>query len=852
MGRMIRVFVLAIGLAACIGLSSSAQQFDMQAYKDFLASHQSMSGDEVLVEYPSVLFQKNAATQPGQVAWLDSVIIKYGLTPEEQDLLLTNGFMVTERNRAPHMIKVFSDVWHYDLPVFISSDAILHAMHMSYDEILKATEKRVLNTLFIEAMQNVADYMPQLHSSYASNEKMLPMLKDVDVFTSVCLALLGQDAEPHYPANTATIQDLLALVDAKQAVNVKLFSTTPRKYDFSQFTVRGHYEGDPVLEKYFKAFMWMGRTEFMLSKPVQQGVMEQTDADIQRMTIDSYLLREAVSKSGAEEQFEKIETFLSFLIGSSDNITMAHLDELRMDAAISSPVDLLDMTNLERFQSILESKPFASQQINSQILMSDPMDPEQLEPPSAFLLMGQRFILDSYIFGSVVYDKIMHDGEKVRRMLPSSMDVLFALGNNASAQFLQDEFQEYHYAPYLTALRYLIDDYGEEYWNNSMYSMWLNSIRTLNPPDDLEELPEFMNTAAWWQQKMNTQLASWSQLRHDNILYAKQSYSGGVSCSYPEGYVEPFPELYRRLALFGDAGDKLYSSFGAEFGLDDMAAYFVSFSEIMRRLQGIAERELEGMQLTQTDIDFMQTMLKTVQGCGDPGIIDGWYPELFFAANSTHDNLTTADVHTAPTDEVGNPVGWVLHVGTGWINIGVVIAPSVNGGQTAYTGPMMSYHEHVTVGFKRMTDSEWKEQMRANAFGRPEWTHAYLADSKGGIKPAGPMLRTAAATGVDRPLPVSSEEFQLHPAYPNPASASQEILLGFSVNSSKNQSLTLSIYDVNGKRVKTIVEQDVPSGSYCARWNADDASGNPVPAGVYLAKLQGNSSVKVQRVIITK
>ena len=59
-----------------------------------------------------------------------------------------------------------------------------------------------------------------------------------------------------------------------------------------------------------------------------------------------------------------------------------------------------------------------------------------------------------------------------------------------------------------------------------------------------------MQTAAWWQQKMNTQLASWAQLRHDNLLYAKPSYSGGVSCSFPEAYVEPFPEFYGRLAAF--------------------------------------------------------------------------------------------------------------------------------------------------------------------------------------------------------------------------------------------------------------------------------------------------------------
>ena len=58
--------------------------------------------------------------------------------------------------------------------------------------------------------------------------------------------------------------------------------------------------------------------------------------------------------------------------------------------------------------------------------------------------------------------------------------------------------------------------------------MWLNSIRKLNPPKDRSALPQFMQTAAFWQEKLNTQLSSWAQLRHDNLLYAKQSYTGGV------------------------------------------------------------------------------------------------------------------------------------------------------------------------------------------------------------------------------------------------------------------------------------------------------------------------------------
>ena len=39
----------------------------------------------------------------------------------------------------------------------------------------------------------------------------------------------------------------------------------------------------------------------------------------------------------------------------------------------------------------------------------------------------------------------------------------------------------------------------------------------------------------------------WTQLRHDTILYIKQSMTGVPSCSYPAGYVEPVPLFWERL-----------------------------------------------------------------------------------------------------------------------------------------------------------------------------------------------------------------------------------------------------------------------------------------------------------------
>ncbi len=81
-------------------------------------------------------------------------------------------------------------------------------------------------------------------------------------------------------------------------------------------------------------------------------------------------------------------------------------------------------------------------------------------------------------------DRISYQGERVCRLFPSTLDPMFALGNNAAAQLLIPELDEYHYGTNLAALRYLFDSFPPEYWETTMYKRWLGMIKTLNPPED--------------------------------------------------------------------------------------------------------------------------------------------------------------------------------------------------------------------------------------------------------------------------------------------------------------------------------------------------------------------------------
>ena len=813
--------------------SQDVLSFNLEAYRQFLSTHRDLSTTDLASLHSAGRFVGTIGADFTAAFYFDSINAAYHLTADERSLLRDHGFVITERLKRGSFGEAYLEIYNRDLPVFVSTDAILHALHMSWDAVLMDVERMVLIKKLDTVLTRLYDQLPALAARHASAAAMRPMLNDLDVYLTVPRTLLGNPTGPKFAENQAAVQELLGLVSAERPSSFKLFSAHERKIDFSQFTIRGHYTRSPELGKYFQAMIWLGRTEIYLIAPKSDDMVQQSSADIQRQTIDAVLLQEAAEMAGAFPLLEEIDGILRGFVGESDNVTLPNIRSLVRETHLESADQLLDSTRLAGFQQTLSQQAYAFQRINSQILMSDPMSPDQIVPASAFLLLGQRFVIDSYTTGNVVYDKILYNNTKVRRMLPSTLDVLFALGNDAASQLLEPELNRYNYSSNLAAVRYLVDSYEPGFWGGTVYNGWLNSIRTLNPPTDRKGLPAFMQTAAWWQEKMNTQLASWAQLRHDFILYAKQSYTPGVICSFPESYVEPIPAFYKAVKAFADTASAMFQR--ASLQNTYMVSYFNSMSSIVDTLRSIAEKELAGTPMTEAEAFFLKTMLyEDPHVCG--AAFRGWYPRLFYSGESSvfQKDLIVADVHTAPTDEAGSPVGWVLHAGTGPLNLGVVVTELPNGRLTAFIGPVMSYYEHVSTNFKRLTDEEWKTAYATAPSFRPTLARLYLADSTGGHFDGIQSLLTGIEVDPsNRAIPSS---MALAQNYPNPFNSSTIIM--FSVPQSlANSRVQLDIYDVQGKLVKRLLNSQLPAGNYATRWNGTTEGGMVSASGAYFYHL---------------
>lgn len=92
------------------------------------------------------------------------------------------------------------------------------------------------------------------------------------------------------------------------------------------------------------------------------------------------------------------------------------------------------------------------------------------------------------------------------------------------------------------------------------------------------------------------------------------------------------------------------------------------------------------------------------------------------------------------------------------------------------------------------------------------------------------------------------QDFQLNQNYPNPFNPSTIISYSLPFKSD----VKLNIYDMNGKRVNSLINQTQEAGSHSIIWNALDFRGNSISAGVYLYKLEASGRVFTEKMVYMK
>jgi hypothetical protein len=624
---------------------------------------------------------------------------------EDTSLLYKNGFVVIENETNENLFTVeqtlvndsYRDLKVADIPIFITSDSLLHLYHIQFDETLKRVEEEEfygdlweLDKALLKA--SIEDYKS------ASGEEKEAARRNAAYFT-VALSLLQPEEEqissqfevPEFVK--ADVEAELRLIEVQEEGISPIF-----KYeeDYSQYIPRGHYTSSEKLKNYFKAMMWHGRISMLLQSDVIAAESSENEAKIQ--TIQALLISDHFDKDkNLRDRWNRIYEVTAFYVGFSDDLGPYEYAKA-LDTVFGNDREKVSFDNesLKALKTELEKSesPKIYGGTGEIIPAGSETENETLEATKGFRFMGQRYTPDSYI---------------LQRLHPPALNIMDLLGSQRAKEHLKslnisenEEFKNRH-----LSLENEFGAFDEDDWNKNLYWAQLYALKPLliSYP---EGYPTFMQTEAWEDKQLNTALASWTELRHDTILYAKQEYFTGPPQEPPkekpvQGYVEPVPEFYARMLAL----TKMAHSGLAEMEvLDEQSDRdFTTLERTLEKLLEISIKELENKELTDEEYKFIRNFGQNIS------------PMLENVDIKSQNSILVADVYTSPAG--------VLEEGTGKLNLIVVAYKQPDGRIVLGAGPVMSYYEFWQPSGKRLTDKEWRDMLRNNPPERPEWTISF-------------------------------------------------------------------------------------------------------------------------------
>jgi hypothetical protein len=653
------------------------------------------------------------------------VLSQLGLSEQARDALSRNGVAIVPFGQFDDLSAFYEMIGRRGWPVFVTSDTLLHLYHIQFDETLREIEEQV----FIEDLRLLLEA-----THVALSTQTRPGDRLASDFLDVGAHLLAGDFSA-----PGVVGEELQLIQAHSG-----FAPSPLfgyQEDYSQYVPRGHYTRSPQLENYFRAMMWLSRMTFLLHGGGSVGIDEQTArAQTAAALVLADLLHGMTYPDGrrSEEIWNRIYTVTSFFVGASDDLTPReynevldrHLEsvetrEVLSDKALNDEAwfnavreDLSHLRPPEIYSGTAGlASPASDEQVHQEALVAT----------QGMRFMGQRAVPDSVILGSLVFPTVGQmpgpwggplpftaaaTPQGVLRVFPRGLDVMNVLGSERAAEILRDVTHDDRYDRYpetVARLRGQFAELSSAEWNRNLYWSWLCSLRALFGPWG-EGYPTFMQTEAWTDKELDTALASWSALRHDTILYAKQSYTLGATAAMPMpeqrhlvGYVEPVPEFYARLLAMARMTNRGLSELSvlppqSEARLDHL-------EQLIARLLDISVRELRNVALSDDDYDFIRNFSDSLEGA-----VTGVESE---GLQTTY----IADVHT------DSNTGQVLEEGSGYLRALVVAYLNPEGQLVVGVGPVLTYHEFKQPMGERLTDEAWRQMLGSSQAPPPvEWS----------------------------------------------------------------------------------------------------------------------------------
>ena len=607
------------------------------------------------------------------------------------------------------LFHVYEQNDYNEFPSFVTTDLFLQLYHLYFDCMLRELEESHLMQLMTDFSHDMFYAMDRMGNWSGGDEVILETATKNAVYYNIAYKLftgkyLGTPEQNALAEEE--VQRIMSYVDGPSSFMQDFKEIT---FSYSLFRPRGHYTRSEKLQRYFRGMMWVQKASFGLNHvdEVQQAVMQ------------TYALK---NDKELVKKYETLNQLITFLMGQSDDITIMQ---------VKAEVEKLGMQMealLHDGQAIAKLTATLNEIGNKQTRIRPKYEKTS---HNKICVMPQRYQPD----GEVLQEMVDYDSNPTQRATPKGLDFFAAMGVSAAEQILIDEGQKWKgFEPMLGKMKQRMQEIN---WNETIATQWMNALKVIS--DKGEGRPYFMVSPEWNLKDLNAMLASWAELKHDAILYAKQPMGaecggGGIPEPVVKGYVEPNVGFWKKAIELLDNTEKLLKE--QNMLTEKVSTATERIREEAQFLLAISEKELAGKTIEEEEYDQIECIGATFENISldlvrqEDQYLMGWSD----VQGADRKVALVADVYTANADN--NPDKSILFEAVGAADE-IFVVVEIGGYLYLTRGAVLSYREFIqAINEPRLTDEEWQKMLEEKPRkGVPEWMKRIIVPLKNAPKP---------------------------------------------------------------------------------------------------------------------
>ena len=606
------------------------------------------------------------------------------------------GFAVVPA-RHNQLFEVYEENDYRDFPNFVTTDLYLQLYHLYFDCMLRELEENSLLPMMIRFTRDMHELLYNMERWSGSDEQVNKIAHHNAAFYNIAYKLFTGDFIFERGEGDIDTEEVNKVMAAENNYSDFMQDYKNVMFAYSLFRPRGHYTRSEKLQRYFRGMMWLQTVPFGLNH----------EDEVRAAVMQAYALK--LDKE-SQKNYNRLNQLITFLMGKSDNLSLPQVmaevektgmqmeDLIHSDDAIAKITAKLNEIGDKQTRIRPKFEKTSHNKIN---------------------VMPQRYQPDA----EVLQEMVDYDNKPTKRATPKGLDFFAAMQVSAAEKILLDEKTEWKdFGRMLEKMKGRMQQIN---WSETIATEWMCTIRTLCDRDPQLNMPYFMVTSEWKLKDLNAMLASWAELKHDAILYAKQPAGaecggGGPPEPVVKGFVEPNISFWKKAISLLDNTERLLKE-------ENMLTEKISnaterIREEVQFLLNVSEKELAGKELSEEEYDQLQYIGATFENISldlvreKDQYLMGWSD----VQGADKKVALVADVYTANADN--NPNKSILFEAVGDADE-IYVVVEIGGYLYLTRGAVLSYREFIQpIDEPRLTDEEWQQQLEKNPRkGVPEW-----------------------------------------------------------------------------------------------------------------------------------